>query len=158
MTSPVSTSPGLKPIYILNGPNLNRLGAREPHRYGATTLAAIEAACVARAGGHGFDSVFRQSNHEGALVDWLHEAGDKASAIVLNAGAYTHTSLAILDAIKAIPTPVIECHLSNPAQREAFRQISYVAMGARGGVFGLGVDSYLLAVDAACQLVRAGQA
>lgn len=151
------TSPPLKPIYILNGPNLNRLGTREPHIYGAMTLAAIEGACRDRAQPQGFDVEFRQTNHEGVLVDWLHEADDKASAIVLNAGAYTHTSVAILDAIKAIAPPVIECHLSNPAQREAFRYISYVAMGARGGVFGFGPTSYLMAVDAACQLARAAQ-
>lgn len=146
-----------KPIFILNGPNLNRLGVREPHIYGRDTLDAIRAACEARAAGHGLSADFRQTNAEGELIGWLHEAHDKASAVVLNAGAWTHTSIAILDAIKAISTPVIECHLSNPSSREAFRHHSYVALGARGGVFGFGPMSYLLAIDAAAQLIATPQ-
>lgn len=148
------TSPALKPIFILNGPNLNLLGQREPHIYGSVTLAAIGAACAAQAAAQGFDCVFRQTNAEAELIGWMHEAHTAASAVVLNAAALTHTSLALLDAIKAIAPPVVECHLSNPAQREAFRHTSYVALGARGGVFGFGPDSYRLALDAAISLAR----
>jgi 3-dehydroquinate dehydratase-2 len=148
-------APTLKPIFILNGPNLDRLGVREPHIYGAVTLDAIRTACQAQAAAQGFDVDFRQTASEAAMIGWLHEAHDKAGAVVLNAGAWTHTSLAILDAIKSIAVPVIECHLSNPAQREAFRHTSYVAMGAKGGVFGFGALSYVLALDAAMRLARA---
>lgn len=147
------TASPAKPIFILNGANLNRLGSREPHIYGSDTLDAIRAACEARAAGLGLGVDFRQTNAEGELIGWLHEAHDKASAVVLNAGAWTHTSIAILDAIKAIAPPVIECHLSNPSAREAFRHHSYVSHGARGGVFGFGPFSYLLAIDACAQLI-----
>jgi 3-dehydroquinate dehydratase-2 len=149
------TTPTLKPIFILNGPNLDRLGVREPHIYGALSLDAIRAACEDQAKGSGFELSFRQTAHEGEMIAWLHEAHDKASAVVLNAGAWTHSSIAILDAIKSIAVPVIECHLSNPAQRESFRHQSYVAMGAKGGVFGFGPMSYTLALDAALRLARA---
>ena len=141
-----------KPIYVLNGPNLNLLGAREPAIYGSATLADIEKLCIERAKALGRGLVFRQSNIEGELVNWLHEAKDKAAAIVLNAGAYTHTSIALHDAIKAIGIPVIETHLSNPAAREDFRHVSYIASAAKGVIAGFGATSYLLAIEAAAGL------
>ncbi|MDX2236905.1 MAG: type II 3-dehydroquinate dehydratase [Hyphomonadaceae bacterium] len=143
-----------KPLYVLNGPNLNLLGSREPEIYGRDTLADIEAACRARAGEAGLEIVFRQTNHEGELIDWLHEARDKAGAVVLNPGGWTHTSVALHDAVKAIGVPVIETHLSNPAARESFRQHSYVAPVAAGVIAGFGAQSYLLAIDAAARIVR----
>ena len=146
--------PDRKPIYVLNGPNLNLLGTREPHIYGHATLADIEQACVARAGQLGFCVEFRQSNIEGELVNWLQEARDKAGAVVLNAGAYTHTSVALHDAIKAIPIPVIETHLSNPATREDFRHTSLVGKAARGVIAGFGATSYLLEIEAAALLAN----
>jgi len=146
--------PDAKPIYVLNGPNLNLLGTREPEIYGHLTLAEIEQACAARAGQLGRDIVFRQSNIEGELVDWLQEARDKAAAVVLNAGAYTHTSVALHDAIKAIKIPVIETHLSNPAAREDFRHVSLVGQAAKGVIAGFGATSYLLAIEAAALLAN----
>lgn len=148
----------LKPIYVLNGPNLNLLGAREPEIYGADTLADIERACAERAKAAGIGIVFYQSNVEGELVNWLHEAKEKASAVVLNAGAYSHTSVALHDAIKAIGIPVIETHLSNPAAREAFRHVSLIAPAAKGVIAGFGARSYLLAVDVAAALAQEAQA
>jgi 3-dehydroquinate dehydratase II len=142
-------APAPKPIYILNGPNLNLLGTREPEIYGHMTLAEIEAACADRAKALGRAIEFRQSNHEGQLIDWLHEARDKAGAVVLNAGAYSHGSLALYDAILAIGIPVIETHLSNPAAREAFRHGSAIAAACKGVITGFGALSYLLAVEAA---------
>jgi 3-dehydroquinate dehydratase-2 len=144
--------PDAKPIYVLNGPNLNLLGSREPEIYGRVTLAEIETACATRAGQLGRGIVFRQSNIEGELVNWLQEASDKAGAVVLNAGAYTHTSVALHDAIKAIAVPVIECHLSNPATREDFRHVSLVGKAAKGVIAGFGATSYLLAIEAAALL------
>jgi 3-dehydroquinate dehydratase-2 len=138
-------------IWCLNGPNLNLLGSREPEVYGHATLADIESAVRARAGGA--EVIFRQTNHEGVLVDWLQDARTDADVVLLNAGAYTHTSVAILDAVRAINIPVIEIHLSNPAAREAFRHTSYVSLAARGVIAGFGAQSYLLGVDAALQLV-----
>jgi 3-dehydroquinate dehydratase-2 len=149
--------PDAKPIYVLNGPNLNLLGTREPHIYGHVTLAEIEKACAERAGQLGRSIVFRQSNLEGELVNWLQEARDKAAAVVLNAGAYTHTSVAIHDAIKAIGVPVIETHLSNPAAREEFRHVSLVGQAAKGIIAGFGATSYLLAVEAAALIANEGQ-
>jgi 3-dehydroquinate dehydratase-2 len=146
--------PDAKPIYVLNGPNLNLLGTREPEIYGHATLADIERVCVERARQLGRDIVFRQSNIEGELVDWLQEARDKAAAVVLNAGAYTHTSVAIHDAIKAIGLPVIETHLSNPAAREDFRHVSLVGRAAKGVIAGFGATSYLLALEAAALLAQ----
>jgi len=140
-----------KPLYILNGPNLNLLGVREPEIYGGATLAEIEALCAARARALGFEIVFRQTQREGELVEWLHEARDKAHAIVLNAAAYTHTSVALYDAIKAIQIPVIETHLSNPHAREPFRHHSYVSGAALGVIAGFGALSYELAVEAAAR-------
>ncbi len=149
--------PDGKPIYVLNGPNLHLLGSREPHIYGHATLADIENACVARAAQLGRQVVFRQSNIEGELVDWLQEARDKAAAVVLNAGAYTHTSVALHDAIKAIAIPVIETHLSNPTAREDFRHVSLVGRAAKGVIAGFGAASYLLAIEAAALLANEGK-
>jgi 3-dehydroquinate dehydratase-2 len=148
-----------KPIYVLNGPNLNLLGTREPEIYGSATLADIQGLCESRAAAAGFTIVFRQTNREGELIDWVQEARDQACALVLNPAGYGHTSVALLDALKALSIPVIECHLSNPARRESFRHMSYVSLAATGTVTGLGPLSYELAVDAVLRLVGAvGQA
>ncbi|MBX7540911.1 type II 3-dehydroquinate dehydratase [Qipengyuania sphaerica] len=137
-------------VFVLNGPNLNLLGAREPEIYGTETLADIEAMLHDQAGPLGLEISFHQTNHEGQLVDWLHEANrQKARAVLLNAAAYTHTSIALLDAIKAIDVPVIEVHLSDPTTREDFRHISYVGMAAADCVQGLGPRSYAVALDKA---------
>ncbi|MGC1303497.1 MAG: type II 3-dehydroquinate dehydratase [Caulobacteraceae bacterium] len=144
-----------KPIYVLNGPNLNLLGVREPHIYGTTTLDQVKALCEARAAGHGRTVVFRQSNHEGQLVDWIQEARTEGAAIIINPAAYSHTSIALLDALKAAELPVIELHLSNPAAREDFRHHSYVSKAATGVIAGFGAAGYELAVDAAVRLVTA---
>jgi 3-dehydroquinate dehydratase-2 len=144
-----------KPIYVLNGPNLNLLGTRQPHIYGADSLEDIRQRCEARAQALGYEIVFRQSNKEGELVDWLNEAATQASAVVLNPAAYGHTSIALYDAIKAMETPVVECHLSNPQAREAFRHHSYVSPAAVGVVSGFGARSYELALDAAAGLAAA---
>lgn len=142
-----------KLIYVLNGPNLNLLGLREPEIYGSDTLDDIAALLEDRAGELGLAVDMRQSNHEGHLVDWLHEAqAEGAQAVLLNAGAFTHTSVALYDAIRSIRTPVIEVHLSNPHAREAFRHKSYVGMAAKGSIAGFGARSYLLALDAAAAL------
>jgi 3-dehydroquinate dehydratase-2 len=147
-----------KPIYVLNGPNLNLLGSREPHIYGTDTLEDLRASCEAKAAEAGFTVVFRQSNHEGVLVDWLHEARTDGCAVVINPGAYSHTSVALLDAIKAIDIPVIECHLSNPAKRESFRRTSFVSQAALGVICGFGPLGYELAVAAAVRLVAPASA
>lgn len=140
-------------IYVLNGPNLNLLGMREPEIYGTATLDDIAGMLEDRASELGLAIDMRQSNHEGHLVDWLHEAQARgAKAVLLNAGAYTHTSIALHDAIKAIRTPVIEVHLSDPMKREAFRHISYVGMAAVDCVSGLGAQSYIVALDKAAKL------
>ena len=144
----------VRPIFVLNGPNLSRLGMREPGIYGSATLADIEALCRAEAAHHGLAIDFRQSEREGELVEWLHEADAAASAVVLNPAGYGHTSVAILDAMLAIATPVIECHLSNLARREAFRHTTRTAAGAAGVIFGFGARSYALAVRAAAELAR----
>jgi 3-dehydroquinate dehydratase-2 len=140
-------------ILVLNGPNLNLLGAREPAVYGAATLADCEALARARAGALGHSVDFRQSNHEGALVDWIQQARGAAAAIILNAGAYTHTSIAIHDALRSYDGPVVELHLSNPHAREPFRHRSFVAPVARGVVAGFGAAGYALAVEAAAGLI-----
>ncbi|MDP9055747.1 MAG: type II 3-dehydroquinate dehydratase [Pseudomonadota bacterium] len=140
-------------IYVLNGPNLNLLGMREPEIYGHDTLDDIAGRLDDRARELGLTIDLRQSNHEGHLVDWLHEAqAEGAKAVLLNAGAYTHSSIALYDAIKAIVTPVIEVHLSNPHTREAMRHNSYVGMAAKGTICGFGADSYMLALEAAAKL------
>ena len=142
-----------KLIYVLNGPNLNLLGTREPDIYGSATLDDIAGMLEDRARDLGCTIDMRQSNHEGHLVDWLHEAqAAGAKAVLLNAGAYTHTSVALLDAIRSITTPVIEVHLSNPHTREEFRHVSFVGRAAKGTICGFGATSYLLALEAAAQL------
>ena len=136
-------------IFVLNGPNLNLLGTREPEIYGHDTLDDIAAMLDDQAREAGAEIDFRQSNHEGHLIDWLHEAqAEGARAVLLNAAAYTHTSIALLDAIKAIRTPVIEVHLSDPKTRESFRHLSYVGMAAALTVEGHGADSYRIALEA----------
>jgi len=140
-------------IYVLNGPNLNLLGLREPEIYGSDTLDDIAGRLEDRAKELDLEIDLRQSNHEGHLVDWLHEAQARgAKAVLLNAGAFTHTSLALYDAIRAIRTPVLEVHLSNPLTREEFRHHSYVGMAARGTIAGFGALSYMLALEAAALL------
>jgi 3-dehydroquinate dehydratase-2 len=143
-----------KPIYVLSGPNLNLLGTREPEIYGHHTLEDVKRLCEARASSLGREVVFRQSNHEGELIDWIQEAREQACAVVINPAGYGHTSVAILDALKAVGVPVIECHLSNPASREAFRHQTYVSLAATGVVSGFGAASYELAVEAAAGLSR----
>ncbi|WP_225206779.1 type II 3-dehydroquinate dehydratase [Novosphingobium huizhouense] len=140
-------------VYVLNGPNLNLLGLREPEIYGTQTLDDIAGLLEDRARELDLEIDMRQSNHEGHLVDWMHEAqATGAQAVLLNAGAYTHTSIALHDAIKAIRTPVIEVHLSNPHAREGFRHKSYVGMAAKGTIAGFGATGYLLALEAAARL------
>jgi 3-dehydroquinate dehydratase-2 len=140
-------------ILVLNGPNLNMLGTREPEIYGTDTLDDIAGRLTERAKELGFAVDVRQSNHEGHLVDWLQESQDwGVKAILLNAGALTHTSVALYDAIKAISVPVIEVHLSNPLAREDFRHASYVGRAARGTISGFGAMSYMLALEAAAGL------
>ena len=142
------------PIYVLNGPTLNLLGTREPEIYGTTTLAGIAKLCAARAKSHGMSTVFRQSNHEGELVDWIQEARLKGSGIVLNAAAYTHTSVAIHDALRALGKPIIEVHLSNPHAREPVRHRSFVSKVATGVICGLKEQGYLAAIDAMAVLIE----
>ena len=145
------------PVYVLNGPNLNLLGSREPEVYGRQTLSDIEDAVKKRAKSHGLKVVFRQSNHEGEIVDWIQEARIKSSGVIINPGAYSHTSVAIFDAFKALDKPIIEVHLSNPQQRERFRHHSYVSSIAKGVIAGLGGTGYLLAVEAMAGLVGASK-
>lgn len=135
-----------KPVYVLNGPNLNLLGQRQPEVYGRETLADVEAACARLAGELGLETRFRQSNHEGVLIDWIHEARGEASGIVINPGAFTHTSIAILDALNAFDGPVLEVHISNVHKRESFRHHSYVSLRAEGVIAGFGTEGYLLAL------------
>src|SRR5215203_3222242 len=141
-------------IFVLNGPNLNLLGQREPRIYGNQTLADITATMERRAKALRLQLDVRQSNHEGVLVDWLHEAMAKAGAVVINGGAYAHTSIAIRDAVSALQIPVIEVHLSNVYAREGFRRQSMIAQVARGSITGFGPLSYLLALDAAAHLCK----
>ena len=136
------------PVLILNGPNLNLLGFREPEVYGHDTLADVEALCRSHAAGLGLAVDCRQSNHEGQLIDWVHEARTAFSGIVINPGAYSHTSIALLDALKAVQKPVVEVHLSNIHQRESFRHHSYVSQAAKGVICGLGIQGYVAALDA----------
>lgn len=142
-----------KTVFVLNGPNLNLLGVREPEIYGSDTLDDIAGMLEDKAKGLGLVIDMRQSNHEGHLIDWMHEANAVgAKAVLLNAGAYTHTSLALYDAIRSISVPVIEVHISNPNAREAYRHTSYVANAAKGTIAGFGALSYALALDAAAAL------
>ncbi len=144
----------VKPIHVLSGPNLNLLGTREPEIYGKDTLEDVRTRCEARAASRGVEVVFRQSNHEGVLIDWVHEARESASALIINPAGYGHTSIALLDALKTLSIPVIECHLSNPAAREEFRRHTYVSLAATGIVSGFGAASYELAIEAAFGLIR----
>jgi len=140
-------------IFVLNGPNLNLLGTREPEIYGGETLDEISARMVQRADKLGVELDIRQSNHEGHLIDWLHEAQARgAKSVILNPGGYSHTSVALLDAVKSIETPVIEVHLSDPEQRESFRHIDYVGMAASHVIKGQGAQGYLTALDEAARL------
>lgn len=143
----------VKPIHVLSGPNLNLLGTREPEIYGKDTLEDVRTRCEARAASRGVSVVFRQSNHEGVLIDWVQEARVSASALILNPAGYGHTSIALLDALKTLSIPVIECHLSNPAAREDFRRHTYVSLAATGIVSGFGAASYELAIEAAFGLI-----
>lgn len=143
----------LPTVFVLNGPNLNMLGVREPATYGYDTLADVELRCSARAADLGVTIDFRQTNHEGQLVEWIHEAREAADGIILNAGALTHTSVAVLDALNAAELPVIEVHLSNIFRRESFRHHSYVSLAANGVICGLGPQGYELALEAIASLI-----
>jgi 3-dehydroquinate dehydratase-2 len=145
----------LPTVFVLNGPNLNMLGMREPATYGYDTLADVELRCSARATALDLTINFRQTNHEGQLVEWIHEARDAADGIILNAGALTHTSIAVLDALNAAELPVIEVHLSNIFRRESFRHHSYVSLAANGVICGLGPQGYELALEAIASLIEA---
>ncbi len=135
-------------VFILNGPNLNLLGVREPATYGYDTLADVEERCLARAAALDLAIEFRQTNHEGQLVDWIQEAREAADGIILNAGAFTHTSIAMLDALLATDIPCVEVHLSNIFKRESFRHHSYISQGAKGVICGFGSLSYELGIEA----------
>lgn len=143
------------PVFVINGPNLNLLGKREPALYGATTLAEVEAMCEAAGARLGLPVDCRQSNHEGELIDWVHEARLAAGGIVINPGGYSHTSVALMDALLASEKPVIEVHLTNIHRRENFRHHSYVSLAARGVICGLGPKGYELALAAMADLVTA---
>ncbi len=145
-----------KTVFVLNGPNLNLLGTREPQVYGAQTLADVEQLCAQACARHGLQLRFHQSNHEGQLIDWIHEAGQlhargELAGVILNAGAYTHTSIALMDAIKGTGVALLELHISNVFAREAFRHHSYLSPVARAVMCGLGVQGYVLAVEAVAQ-------
>ncbi|MDI9408862.1 MAG: type II 3-dehydroquinate dehydratase, partial [Candidatus Pacebacteria bacterium] len=141
-------------IYLLNGPNLNRLGLREPEVYGSTTLAELETHCRHYAQSLSIDLDCRQSNHEGQLVDWIHQAEGEAQAIILNAGAYSHSSIALHDALRSVTLPCLEVHISNIHRREAFRHHSYTAMASVGVIAGLGIMGYELAILALERILR----
>ncbi len=146
-----------KALYVLNGPNLNLLGQRESGIYGESTLKDIETRCRAHAATLGLEIEFRQTNSEGELIGWIHEARDKASGIALNAGAYTHTSVALHDALRAVNLPSVEVHLSNVYKRESFRHTSFIAPVVNGVICGFGVDSYVLAISALSTLISANK-
>lgn len=133
-------------VHILNGPNLNLLGTREPEKYGRRTLADIEETCHQHGAALGLSVLCRQSNHEGILIDWIHQARTEADGLIINPGAYSHSSIAILDALLACTLPVVEVHLTNIHRREAFRHHSYVSRAATGVICGLGADGYLAAL------------
>lgn len=140
-------------ITILNGPNLNLLGTREPEIYGHDTLEDIEKLCFHAADKHGLVVDFKQSNHEGVLIDWVQEAGEDSSSIIINAAGYTHTSVALHDALKAVKIPVIEVHLSDPKAREPFRHHSYIEPVAKKTIVGLGAKGYVLAIDTLAEML-----
>lgn len=141
-------------IHVLNGPNLNLLGEREPDVYGSESLADIEALCRARAGRHGFDLEFRQTNHEGQLVDWIQDASRSAAGIVINAAGLSYGSVPVIDALRAAPCPVVEVHLSNIHAREQYRRTSDVSPAVLGVIAGLGAQGYFLAVDALARIAN----
>ena len=147
-----------KPILVLNGPNLNLLGTREPHIYGATTLRQVEDMCKARADSRGLTISFHQSNSEAQIIDWIHGGINGADGIIINPAAFTHTSVAILDALNMVKSPIIELHISNPHKREAFRHHSYVTLDVTALICGLGANGYPLAVDAMADLLEARKA
>ena len=140
-------------VYVLNGPNLNLLGKRQPHIYGHETLADVEAECRRVAAGARLEIEFRQSNAEHQIIDWIHEARERASGIVINPAAFTHTSVAILDALNACDFPIIEVHISNVHKREAFRHHSYVSLAAAGVIAGFGTQGYPLAIQRLAHLI-----
>lgn len=144
-----------KPIFILNGPNLNLLGKRQPEIYGAETLEDVAMRCTALAAELGLAVRCHQSNHEGQIIDWVHQARDEGAGIIINPGAFTHTSVAILDALNAFDGPVLEVHISNVHKREAFRHQSYVSLRAEGVIAGFGTEGYLLALRRMKTLVAA---
>lgn len=146
--------PALKPVLVLNGPNLNMLGKRQPHIYGRETLADVEKVCRTAATNLGLAVDFAQSNHEGAMVDLIQAAREKNSGIVINAGAYTHTSVALLDALNAAELPTVEVHISNIYKRESFRHHSYISPAAVGVIAGLGIQGYVLALQALARLLK----
>jgi 3-dehydroquinate dehydratase II len=146
-----------KPIYVLNGPNLNMLGLREPAVYGREQLADVEARAQGRAKALGLQIDFRQSNDEGKLVDWIQEARDKAQGIIINPGAYSHTSIAILDALQAAELPAIEVHLSNIFRREPYRHHSYISQAVKGVICGLGANGYELALEAMADVLASAR-
>ncbi len=146
----------MKPVYVLNGPNLNLLGQRQPHLYGSDTLGDVEQRLKSRAAGLGLAVDCRHSNHEGDLIDWVHEARLKASALIVNAGGLSHTSVALMDALLALDIPVIEVHVTNIYRREPFRHHSYVSHAATGIICGLGAKGYELALDALAERLQAG--
>ena len=145
-----------KTVYVLNGPNLNLLGLREPDIYGHSTLADVEKLCRAAAAKHGLDVEFRQSNHEGAIIDWIQQArAENAVGVVINPAGYGHTSVAILDALATLQAPIIEVHISNVHVRESFRRRTYVSQVARGVLCGFGINGYALAIDGLAALIAA---
>jgi 3-dehydroquinate dehydratase-2 len=155
-TTPTRTM--TKPIYVLNGPNLNLLGSREPEVYGKETLEDVRARCEAKAAKLGFTVEFRQSNHEGELVAWIQEARSQAAGLIVNAGAFTHSSIAMLDALLANDIPCVEVHLSNIFRRESFRHMSYISKGVKGVICGFGALSYELAIEALAASLQAQKA
>ena len=140
-------------VYLLNGPNLNLLGKRQPEIYGRETLADVEAACGKLAATLALTLVCHQSNHEGQIIDWIHEARERAGAIIINPGAFTHTSVAIMDAFNACDFPILEVHISNVHRRESFRHHSYVSLVAAGVIAGFGTQGYELALQRAARLI-----
>jgi 3-dehydroquinate dehydratase-2 len=146
-----------KPIYVLNGPNLNLLGTREPEVYGRETLDDLRARCESKAAALGFAVDFRQSNHEGELVAWIQEATTKAAGLIVNAGAFAHTSIAMLDALLACPIPSVEVHLSNIFRREPFRHHSFISKAVRGVICGFGALGYELAIEALAASIASGK-
>jgi 3-dehydroquinate dehydratase-2 len=145
-----------KTVYVLNGPNLNLLGSREPEIYGHATLGDVEKLCRATAAGHGLDIEFHQSNHEGEIVDWIQQArAGNAVGVVINPAGYGHTSVAILDALATLQAPIIEVHISNIHTRESFRRRTYVSQVARGVLCGFGINGYALAIDGLAAMIAA---